>query len=207
MNDLAQSWTRTAGRFAPAGDLARVGADLLERYAEQHRHYHDLAHLADVLRHVDELQAHAADADVVRLAAWFHDAVYDPQRDDNEERSARLAQKLLEELNVPPGVAFEVARLVRATALHAPVHGDANAQVLCDADLAILAADQGTYASYRDRIRAEYAHLDDASFIRGRSMVLRRLLALDPLFRTGTARLRWQQAARQNMAAELAAIS
>src|SRR5262245_30263250 len=103
-----------------------IGAELLRRYAEPHRRYHTTRHLADVLDRVDELAAEADDADAVRLAAWFHDAVYDPLRGDNEERSANLAERALGETDLPGGTVAEVARLVRLTATHAPEPGDRN---------------------------------------------------------------------------------
>ena len=198
-------WMRVAAAFASGGDVAGVGADLLIRYAEQHRSYHGLAHLQAVLQYIDELTAHAEHPDVVRLAAWFHDSVYDPRRNDNEERSAELAETLLAGLRVEPVIIDEVVRLVRLTASHRPEEGDRNGAVLCDADLAILGADDDAYAAYRDAVRAEYGHVDDASFRRGRAVVLRRLLAYHPLFTTSTACERWERAARKNMMAELAA--
>ena len=85
--DLRDQWNRLLPHAQPLGD------DLLARYAEQHRHYHDQQHLAEVLQTIDELAEYADDADTVRLAAWFHDAIYDPQADpgENEEVSAQLA--------------------------------------------------------------------------------------------------------------------
>lgn len=207
MTDLLSTWTRTASRVAPAGDVASVGADLLSRYAERHRHYHGPAHLQDVLSHIDDLADHAPDIDVVRLAAWFHDAVYDPRADDNEEQSAQLAEKGLARLAVAPGIIDEVVRLVRLTAAHRPEGADHNGAVLCDADLAILASDESSYSAYREGVRAEYGHLDDASFSRGRARVLRSLLARNPLFTTPTAVGRWELAAKHNIVAELAAVS
>jgi predicted metal-dependent HD superfamily phosphohydrolase len=204
---LPEAWLRTAARVGARGDVAQVGAELLGRYAEEHRRYHDLAHLDDVLRGVDDLAAHAADADAVRLAAWFHDAVYDPTAGDNEERSARLAEDALTRLRLADDLVAEVARLVRLTATHAAAPGDRNAAVLCDADLAILAADPGRYARYAQAVRAEYAHVDDESFATGRSAVLRALLAKDPLFLTGDARSAWEAPARRNVTAELGALT
>src|SRR5262249_3938128 len=123
-----------------------TGAGLLRRYAEPHRRYHTTTHLAEVLGHVDELAGEAADAEAVRLAAWFHDAVYDPARDDNEERSAVLAEDLLGATDLPAETVAEVARLVRLTTTHDPEEGDRNGAVLCDADLAVLAASPDRYA-------------------------------------------------------------
>src|SRR5690606_17676045 len=85
--DLLTSWRACLPAAAPAELAARLGADLLARWREPPRHYHTADHLAVVLAVVDEHRAHAADPDAVRLAAWYHDAIYDPRRVDNEEAS------------------------------------------------------------------------------------------------------------------------
>ena len=203
MRHLPEAWLRATAAVGARGDVAEAGVDLLGRYAEAHRRYHDLAHLDDVLRHVDELAVHTRDAHAVRLAAWFHDAVYDPTAADNEERSARLAETTLSALRVEDEVVDEVARLVRTTSAHAPPPGDSDAEVLCDSDLAILASSPEGYQRYVDAVRAEYAFLDDQTFARGRASVLRHLLDRDPLFATSTGRSEWEAPARANVIAEL----
>lgn len=203
MRHLPEAWLRTCRRVRARGDVARVGANLVARYAEPHRRYHDLTHLDDVLRRVDELAHHATDPDAVRLAAWFHDAVYDPTATDNEEQSAQLAETALSGLRLDAAVVAEVVRLVRLTATHTPQPGDGNGAVLCDADLAILAEGRDRYDAYVRAVREEYAHVGDVAFARGRAEVLRSLLAQQPLFRTEDARSSWEAAARRNLEAEL----
>jgi predicted metal-dependent HD superfamily phosphohydrolase len=176
---------------------------LAERYREPHRRYHDLRHLQEVLRTVDDLADAADDVEAVRWAAWFHDAVYDVHRDDNEERSARLAEQDLAASGLDHDTVCEVSRLVRLTATHQPEDGDANGAVLCDADLRILAADPWRHAEYVADVRAEYAHVPDAEFRAGRAAVLRALLSSGRLFRTERAYTRWEERARANLAAEL----
>ncbi|MCW2898427.1 MAG: metal dependent phosphohydrolase [Streptosporangiaceae bacterium] len=196
--DLVDRWVELAGP-----DTRTIGADLAARYGEPHRRYHTREHLADVLDLVDELAPHADDADVVRLAAWFHDAVYDPRRGDNEERSAWLAERMLTDTDVGPEIVAEVARLVRLTTTHAPAAGDRNGHVLCDADLAVLAAEPDRYAAYAAAVREEYAFIPDEHFIRSRADVLRGLLELSRLFQTPPARARLEGGARRNLETEL----
>jgi predicted metal-dependent HD superfamily phosphohydrolase len=207
MRHLGEAWLRTTARVGARGDVAGNGAALLARYADPSRHYHDLTHLDEVLRNVDELADVAHAPDVVRLAAWFHDAVYDPQASDNEDLSARLAEHMLADMRVDDAIVAEVARLVRLTATHDPADDDSDAAVLCDADLAILAADDTRYAQYNAGVRAEYAHVPDDDFARGRSAVLRQLMAQPSLFRTPTAHAAWETAARANVTAELARLT
>jgi predicted metal-dependent HD superfamily phosphohydrolase len=177
-------------------------AALVAAWSEPHRRYHDLAHLAAVLGLVEGLDAGADDPDAVRLAAWYHDAVYDPTSSDNEEASAERARAGLRGL-VPDDRAEEVVRLVLLTAGHDPAPGDRNGEVLCDADLAVLASPPESYAAYASAVRAEYGHLSDEEFTAGRIAVLERLLALPALYRTAEAGRLWTAAARANLTAEL----
>ncbi|WP_369206243.1 hypothetical protein [Streptomyces sp. PU-14G] len=144
-----------------------------------------------------------ADVDAVRLAAWFHDAVYRPDRSENEERSARLAERALPEAGVSAARTAEVARLVRLTVTHDPAPDDLNGALLCDADLAVLAGSPEEYAHYAAEVRQEYAFVPDPAFREGRTAVLHQLLALPHLFRTPYARTHWEQPARHNLTTEL----
>ncbi|MFG2598751.1 hypothetical protein [Streptomyces sp. NPDC048462] len=181
--------------------------NLLARWAEPQRKYHSTAHLTAVLDHVDTLAAHAADADAVRLAAWFHDAVYRPDRSGNEERSAVLAERALPEAGVPAATAAEVARLVRLTVTHDPAAGDLNGEALCDADLAVLASSPKDYAQYAAQVREEYGFVPDDAFREGRAAVLRQLLELPRLFRTPHGAAEWESGARHNLRTELALLA
>ncbi|MFF5440883.1 hypothetical protein [Streptomyces achromogenes] len=194
---------------APGGgpDPAAYADNLLARWQEPQRHYHTVAHLTAVLDHVDTLERYAADPDVVRLAAWFHDAVYLPERSENEERSARLAERALPEAGLPDAKTAEVARLVRLTVGHDPAGDDADGQVLCDADLAILAAPPSAYAVYTAGVREEYHFVPNDAFRDGRSAVLRQLLGLPRLFHTPYGREHWEATARYNLASELEMLS
>ncbi|UUN27613.1 hypothetical protein [Streptomyces sp. FIT100] len=188
---------------ASSPDPFRYADDLLARWSEPQRRYHTVDHLAAVLGHVDTLERYADAPDLVRLAAWFHDAVYLPERSTNEERSARLAEKALAEAGVAPKETNEVARLVRLTKTHAAQDGDSNGMVLCDADLAILASSPDAYGAYTAAVRDEYGFVPDDVFRTGRADVLRQLLDLPRLFRTPHGEREWEARARDNMAAEL----
>jgi predicted metal-dependent HD superfamily phosphohydrolase len=184
----------------PLGDeLTQVRDELAAAYATG-RAYHDTRHLSEVLDRVDELAAagEAFDETAVRLAAWFHDGVYDGDA-GAEERSAQWAEDALQ--GRPE--AGEVARLVRLTEHHRPDPDDSNGCVLSDADLAILAASPERYAEYVADVRREYAHVPDDLFVPGRAAVLRDLLAKPTLFHTEHARTHWEPAARANVEAEL----
>jgi predicted metal-dependent HD superfamily phosphohydrolase len=178
---------------------------LIAAWSEPHRRYHDLAHLAAVLGLVAQLDAAAADPAAVRLAAWYHDAVYDPTLLDNEALSALRARAGLRGLVADERI-DEVERLVLLTAGHDPEPGDADGAVLCDADLAVLAGPPDAYAAYASAVRSEYGHLSDEVFTAGRIAVLEQLLALPALYRLPQVAAEWTPRARANLTAELALL-
>ena len=157
--ELAERW------HAVLPHQEALGASLVARHREPHRRYHDVRHLLAVLRQVDAL---AGDQDLflVRLAAWFHDAVYDiPFRElTNEEASARLALRELSRAGLEQEDLTQVARLVRLTAEHVPESRDPEGELLCDADLAVLASPPEAYAAYVDAVREEFASVPDDDF-------------------------------------------
>ncbi|MEU4818147.1 metal-dependent phosphohydrolase [Micromonospora aurantiaca] len=211
MDDLTARWRATvlaAGATDPAG-ADRAGARLLAGWREPHRRYHDEEHLRAVLDVVDAYADLARDPDLVRLAAWCHDAVYDPRAagDANERASADLAGELLAAAGLPAATVTGVRRLVLLTVGHAVGPDDPDGALLCDADLAVLAAPPARYDRYAAAIRAEYAHVPDPDFRTGRAAVLRHLLALPALYRLPEPHARWEAPARANLSRELAALT
>lgn len=207
--ELAARWAGDVGH----GAAARAALDgLLTRHREPHRRYHTAVHVAHVLRAVARLAeaigADAATTRTVRLAAWYHDAVYDPRAaaGANEEASAALAERELVDLGEPAALAAAVARLVRLTAGHQPAPDDRAGALLIDADLGVLAADPATYQAYVNGVRAEYAHVDDDAWRAGRAAVLRGFLDRPRIHHLDVEPER-EARARANLAAELSGLT
>jgi predicted metal-dependent HD superfamily phosphohydrolase len=187
-------------------DQPGIGEDLIRRYSEPHRRYHTTEHLQHVLTVIDELADDSHDTFLVRLAAWFHDAVYaiPAGQVSNEEASARLALRELGRTGLEQEDLTQVARLVRLTETHLPGPRDPDGELLCDADLAILAAEPAAYGRYVEEIRAEYSGVPEAQFLAGRLEILTDLAGRE-LFRTSMGR-RLTTAARRNLESEMAAL-
>lgn len=181
---------------------AETGARLIARYAEPHRRYHTVEHLAAVQDRITEFATADHDLFLVRLAGFYHDAIYDiPTRElTNEDASARLARRELSRAGLEQEDLNEVARLVRLTATHVPGSRDPNGELLSDADLAVLAGSRVAYARYVAQVGAEYARVPRLDFVRGRFGVLRDLAGRD-LFFTPKGRA-LNERARFNLVAE-----
>jgi predicted metal-dependent HD superfamily phosphohydrolase len=204
--ELRVAWQQHVGTSPAATEWFDA---VIARHREPARHYHDVRHVGWVVRHVIAIAERAPldDLDATVVAAFFHDAVYDPRRSDNEEASARLAEHALIELEWGAGRMQRVADLVLATAGHDVERADRDTCVLLAADLAVLAAEPSRYSDYATAVRREYAHVDDEAWREGRSAVLRSLLDKTRLFAPDLGLDDWESRARANMAAELAALT
>jgi predicted metal-dependent HD superfamily phosphohydrolase len=173
-------------------------AELLARYSEPHRAYHTLQHLDECLEALARERSHAERPAEIALALWFHDAVYDVHRHDNEARSADWAQQALRAAGVAEDAARRVHALVMATRHQAQPEG-ADAQLLVDIDLSILGAPAARFAEYERQIRTEYAHVPPEVFEPRRREILGGFLARDPLYLTASVRARLETQARLNL--------
>lgn len=173
--------------------------DLVCRYSDSVRKHHDLEHIREMLQGLLAMEQRAC-ADLHR-AVWWHDAIYDSTRKDNEERSADLAAQTLASWGVPEAEIQRVQNLILVTKHHDAPHGDRDAATLIDLDLSILAAIPEKYDLYAVNIREEYGWVDAEAYIQGRSDFLRGMLARPQIFTTLPPDAEAQ--ARSNMAREL----
>lgn len=202
-----------AARFAAlvgrlGGEASRANdafARLVGAWGSPGRRYHDLEHLAECLHEVDLAAAGSTGADLAELALWYHDAVWAPGAPDAEERSAALLEADAALLGLPREVALAAAGCVRATAhTRGVVPSGPAAELVVDADLAILASEPLRLLEYEDCVAEEYAEVAGTTFILARGRFLADLLAAPSIFRTASFRERYEARARANLGALLA---
>jgi predicted metal-dependent HD superfamily phosphohydrolase len=181
-------------------------AGLRARYAEPQRHYHSWQHIEELLALFGEIEAGLADRRAVLFAILFHDAIYDPQAHDNEEKSVVLLHQQAASL-LDPATLARAEAMVLATIRHElPAGHNAGSDMahFLDMDLAILGASPERFAEYEGQIRREYAHVPDDAFAAGRAAVLRRFAERPQLYFSHWGRARFEEQARANLAAALA---
>jgi predicted metal-dependent HD superfamily phosphohydrolase len=74
------------------GDKALV--QLPYRWNEKHRYYHNTNHLVQILQDIENdfqfKSLNIYEKHALLLAAFYHDAVYNPKKEDNEDQSIKL---------------------------------------------------------------------------------------------------------------------
>ncbi|WJN57611.1 hypothetical protein [Pseudomonas sp. SO81] len=195
-----QALWQELGGSAPAGSFA----ELLAAYAAPDRHYHGVSHIQACLAHLQRWQQLARDPALVELALWTHDLIYDTRRQDNEAVSAERACQWLEEVGL--GAKANALREMILATRHQQAPDDADAALVVDIDLSILASDASVYAGYEAAVRAEYAWVPEPLFRAGRARLLRQLLDMPALYHHAPLAALWEAPARRNLQAALAKL-
>jgi predicted metal-dependent HD superfamily phosphohydrolase len=206
--ELRERWRSLLQSLSVDGELAAVlFADLVARYDEEGRYYHDLSHVRNVLSVVDNLGDMAQDLTAVRLAAWYHDVIYDVRETDNEVKSAEFAGRALTQMGMDQSRSTAIQRMIRATELsHAPPD-DIDTKILLDADLATLASDPELYDENAKAIRREYAFVPESEYREARVKILDGFLRRERIFLTENMFANGEKRARENLRREIASLS
>ena len=202
---LAARFCRALHTLGATGEGGATFADLVRRWREPHRHYHTLVHLEACLAWLDWVAASADNAAEVELALWFHDAIYEPARADNERASAALAETQLRRLGVPEPSVLRVVQHVLATRGHRARSADG--ALVVDLDLSVLGASPEAYDRYERAIREEYRHVPDVAYRRGRGAVLREFAARPRIYETPALHELLEPQARRNLERALATLT
>jgi predicted metal-dependent HD superfamily phosphohydrolase len=199
MADVAQwlkAWRDLGVPDSP--ELHRLYRDVLLRYSEPHRHYHTGQHLAECFEKVQDIISLAEHPAEVRVGLWFHDAIYDTRRHDNEQQSADWARSAARELGARSENAQRIHDLIMFTR-HSAAPVGVDAHVLVDADLSILGAPPARFREYEAQVRSEYAWVPDEMFRTTRAQILKELLDRSHLYSTAYFQERYEAQARRNL--------
>ncbi len=202
MFDFAQRWSEDWARLGLSADNACLDR-LLASHAGPGRHYHTQQHLAECLALFAEVAHLAERPGEVAIALWFHDVIYVPRAPDNEARSAAWAAETLRTAGADQRVIARVEALIMATAGH-EAHGNQDARLVIDIDLAILGAAPARFAEYEQQVRAEYAAVPVDLYRQKRAELLASFLSRPAIYSTPELHARLEAQARINLRRALA---
>lgn len=170
---------------------------LFELYDQPHRYYHNFSHIVRMLyvlnKHTVEITPE------LYIAVLYHDAIYDPTRDDNEAQSALLYESHCIDMGDTPDE--KIIQMILDTKEHISTLEES--KLLIDADLWTLGSNIWTYEMYTKAIEKEYSHLSDAEKYIGRTTFLEKMLARENIFYTPDFQRFYTHAAKTNLELEL----
>lgn len=177
-------------------------------YRSDGRFYHTLRHVTHFLDCLARLALNGDVSPAMRLAAFYHDAIYDAKRKDNEKRSAQLMVEFGLEAGIARGVISDAEALVLATRKHKVLRGrlSEDSKLFLDCDLMILAASPAVYDKYAANVRLEYSHIKTRDFKAGRADFMEKFLKRKRIYMSDLVHSEFEAAARKNLNRELARL-
>lgn len=169
-----------------------IGINLIKMYNEPHRHYHNTKHLHDCYIKFETHQHLIKDKYAVQLAIWFHDCMYNPMSNINEQLSLKYYQSILNDDPL-------VVDMILSTERHIPLTSNPDLLYFLDIDLSILGANKLSFKKYEDNIRKEYSHVSDEDYKKGRAEILEKFLKREYIFYTKEFREKFEKKSRRNI--------
>lgn len=204
---IKQAFIRQVLQHAATPKLAEeLWQEIETAYTEAGRHFHNLSHLEHLYSELLPLQSVFKDWETVLFSVCYHDIVYDVAQNavsnDNEERSAEIAERHLQAIHFSPGQIQKCRQQIMATKKH-EVAEDEDTNLFTDADLSILGKGWKEYAAYKNNIRKEFDVYPDFIYNAGRRKVLEVFLKMEPLFKTAHFRKLYEGKAKENIRKEI----
>jgi predicted metal-dependent HD superfamily phosphohydrolase len=204
-NRIKEIFLESLHQFEVADQKLLLWQEIEASYAKPGRHYHTLVHLESLCKELLPFRSRFDDWDAVVFSIAYHDFVYNPVRNDNEEKSAAYAVKKLKELSCADHLIDRCRSLILATKKHEALDDQTN--LFTDADLSILGAPSNIYQDYVLKIRKEYNVYPNFLYNPGRKKVLSHFLQMKTIFKTADFFEKYEKQARLNLEAELRLLS
>lgn len=132
---------------------------LLSMWNESHRSYHSQNHLLDLIEQINEKKYQfesQKDYEKMILCALFHDCVYDPMFNDNEEKSAEFFINCCQEKNQD---ILEIKQMILDTKTHEST--TTLSKEFSKLDMNIVERDFDQLLQWENGIREEYKSYGD----------------------------------------------
>lgn len=204
--NLSELFFETAGRYTGnRPQLKLLWEEIQSAYSDKTRHYHTLAHLQNLYVQLSDVKKQLENWDAVVFALFYHDAVYSMLLQNNEEKSAELAEERLVAIRVPKETVARCVQHILATKSHT-ISGDNDTNLFTDADLGILGAPPDIYRMYAQQVRAEFWMYPDLVYKPGRKRILQNFLDMKRIFKTDYFFTQFETQARENIRTEVESL-
>lgn len=191
-------WLAFWQRIGAIGQPKPVYRDLVRRYQEPPRFYHTLEHISQCLDELKSVYLLSENPEAIEMALWYHDVVYDPHAQDNEEKSAAIALHVAKEARLPAALGEKVANLILVTK-HNQTPLNFDAALVMDIDLSGFGKPWEEFERNTRLIRQEYQWVSDRDFAVGRMAILKVFLERPSVYLTVFFREKYEAQARQNL--------
>ena len=182
-------------------------ANLVTLYSEPQRHYHTIEHIYNCLIEYKKYCNDIKTLESVKIieAIWWHDAIYLPKSNTNEEDSAELYVMQAKEQGLDRNhlqEIEEIKEMILCSKHHIPK--TENEKIFCDIDMSILGYNDAEYLKYTSGVEKEYSFVPQNIFCNGRLVFINKLIDSKRIFHTDYFHNKYEIKARSNLYSERA---
>lgn len=200
---LTDTFLQLVNKYTNDNELAtNLWLEIFTKYSEPKRHYHTIDHLEAVIADLKKVKDKIEDWETTLFAVFYHDIIYKASSNSNEQDSAKLALKRLNEIGYPADKIAKCTDMILATKSH-KLSVDNDTNYLTDADMAILGKSSYDYQKYNEQIREEYTIYPDFMYASGRKKALLHFLQMEKIFKTEYFSTKYENQARININSEI----
>lgn len=203
MSNLKEIFSNLLINYTTNSSLINELWDEVEKnYSEKKRHYHTLQHLENLLITLTEVKSEIQNWESILFTLFYHDIIYTALKSDNEENSALLAEKRMQQLSVSNDIIERCKNQILATKSHSK-STDSDTNYFTDADLSVLGQPWEIYSLYYKNVRKEYAIYPDFIYNTGRKKVIQHFLSMNSIYKTDYFYNQFEKVAKENLMKEL----
>ena len=206
MSNLKEIFSNLLINYTTNSSLINELWDEVEKnYSEKKRHYHTLQHLENLLITLTEVKSEIQHWESILFTLFYHDIIYTALKSDNEENSALLAEKRMQQLSVSNDIIERCKNQILATKSHSK-STDSDTNYFTDADLSVLGQPWEIYSLYYKNVRKEYAIYPDFIYNPGRKKVIQHFLSMNSIYKTDYFYNQFEKVAKENLMKELSSL-
>ena len=141
-------------------------------------HYHRLSHIGDCWMYLKHPSIFPHVSSELKFSIIYHDIIYDPSSNKNEENSAALAILDLSSIyKDEPKKLSKIVDLILSTKHNRALTSDEETQCILDIDLSILGSEPKKYELYSSNVFLEYRpFVSRKDYVKGRIEFLSKML-------------------------------
>jgi predicted metal-dependent HD superfamily phosphohydrolase len=203
MSDLKEIFSKLLINYTTNSSLINeLWYEVEKNYSGKKRHYHTLKHLENLFTSLTEVKSEIQNWESILFTLFYHDIIYTALKSNNEENSALLAEKRMQQLSVSSDITERCKKQILATKSHAK-STDSDTNYFTDADISVLGQTWEIYSLYYKNVRKEYAIYPDFIYNSGRKKVIQHFLSMDSIFKTDYFYNKFEKVAKENLNKEL----
>jgi len=164
--------------------------------------YHKWLHVVDCMNELYEVKNLLNNPDAVECALLFHDVVYVPGEANNEEESAKYAEKTFTQRWLPKDFIETVKKLILVTKPGSTTKSN-DEKYIKDIDMSILGKDSRIYTQYTKDVRREYYRFSDVQFKKWREDFLHWIASKKNVYHTEYFHDKYQKQVEKNVLQEI----